>query len=137
MPILVQLDRPREIKWTPRAQLRNASLDRPVSERMSFRRANRPYVLAASIWAALVDRDAPWEDPTELGEYLVTPEQQLAAWRAVNDMFAAEKKSQPNAGSSVSGPLPSSTVTQPNQTGGASALPSAASCGAQPASAQS
>jgi hypothetical protein len=120
MAVFVQLDKLREIKWGPRAQMRNASLDRPVTPRMLDNKASRPYVVAAFIWAALVDRDHDLAGPEDIAEkhYLDTVEQQVAAWRAVNDMFAAEKKSQPSAATSVNGPSPSSTATPQSPTGG-------------------
>lgn len=121
--IKVQLDRPREVRWTKRAEARNASLPRPVLFAHLARGRNRLYALCAIVWSALVDRDHEFESPEDLAEFLSNEEQQLAALRAITLMIEdafPEKKSPVNTGSSVTGPVPSSSADSaaPASTGG-------------------
>jgi hypothetical protein len=109
--ILIALDRKREVRWTKRAQARNASLTRPVSFAGLARGRNRLYVLCAIVWSALVDRDHDFESPEDLAEYFTTDEQQAAALSVIkamiNDAFP-EKKSVESSSSSPNGLTPSS-----------------------------
>lgn len=111
--ILVTLDRAREVRWTKRAEARNASLPRPVSFAGLARGRKRLYVLCAIIWSALVERDHDFESPEDLADYFAQDEQQVAALNAVKAMLDAafpEKKSPPNAASSAPGHAPSSSA---------------------------
>lgn len=69
---IVQLDQPREIAWTWRAYAR---LDgyRPRRKGGTF------YQFCANVWAALVDRDHPFEEPEDLAAYFDTREKVQAA----------------------------------------------------------
>lgn len=122
-PIKLTLDRPRELRWTKRAEARNASLPRPVSFGQLARGRRRLYVLCALLWAALVDREHEFAEPEDLAEFLTTEEQQVAALsaiRAMVDEAFPEKKSPPSAASSPPGPAPSSNAASaPASTGGA------------------
>lgn len=82
-PIIVQLDKPRAIRWTNRADARLGMLDRPPELRDIFSKNPRKglYVLSACIWAALVDRDiTDWE---VIADHLQTAEAQTAALDAL------------------------------------------------------
>ena len=112
-PITIQLDRKREIRWTKRAEARNASLPRPVRFAGLARGKNRLYVLCAIVWSALVDRDHEFEAPEDLADFFGTEEQQLAGLRAITAMVEdafPEKKSPANESSSANGPVPSSSA---------------------------
>lgn len=118
--ITVLLDRPRQIRWTMRAQARNASLARPVSFATLGKRRNSLYALTAIIWASLVDKDHEFEAPEDLAEYLQTEAQQLAALKAIGSMIEEafpEKKSPVNESSSSIGgePLSKLESEQPQQ----------------------
>jgi hypothetical protein len=94
----VELDRPRQVAWTNRALVRYSAVARP--------RAGALYEIAARLWAALVDRDHPFEAPEDLGDYLQTSEQV----RAIGDaLIAARKASEKKAPCSTPGPSPSSS----------------------------
>lgn len=110
-PILVKLDRSREVKWTMRAQARNASLPRPATFGTLQKGRNRLYALCALIWAALVERDHEFAEPEDMAEYFKTAEQQLAGLKVITamiDQAFPQKKSEPEIASSPSGPSPSS-----------------------------
>jgi hypothetical protein len=105
-PITVKLDRVRAVRWTMRAQARNASLARPVSFATLAKPRNSIYAMAAILWASLVDKDHEFEAPEDLAEYLTTEEQQLAAIKAVSAMVNEafpEKKSPVNESLSSNG----------------------------------
>lgn len=111
-PILITLDRPRPVRWTARARARNASLPRPADFSGLARGKNRLYVLAALLWAALVERDHGFAEPEDLAEHLETPEQQIAAFKVIEALIAEafpEKKSPMSAAPSPTGPSPSSS----------------------------
>lgn len=115
-PILVALDRPRPVRWTARARARNASLPRPAEFSGLARGKNRLYVLAALLWASLVERDHCFAEPEDLAEFLETPEQQLAAFRVIEALIAEafpEKKSPMSAAPSPTGPSTSSISASP------------------------
>jgi len=109
MPVVFQFDQPREIKWTMRAQARNASLDRPQVIADLAKPKKRLAVMCAFLWSAIVDRVHPFTEPDDVAEYLQTQEQQLAAISAIRAMweeaFPTQKKSEPP---SMSGPSSSS-----------------------------
>jgi len=108
-PILVKLDRPREVKWTMRAQARNASLPRPATFGGLQKSRNRLYVLCALIWAALVERDHEFIEPEDLAEHFKTAEQQLAGLKVITamiDQAFPQKKSEPAPAPSPRGPSP-------------------------------
>lgn len=112
-PITIQLDRKREVRWTKRAEARNASLPHPVRFSGLARGRNRLYVLCAIVWAALVERDHEFESPEDLAEFFSTEAQQLAALDAITRMIAdafPEKKSAASADSLPTGPAPSSSA---------------------------
>ena len=122
-PIKVTLDRQREVRWTKRAEARNASLPRPVSFSGLARGKKRLFALCAIIWSALVERDHDFEAPEDLAEFFSTEEQQVAALAAISAMLTEafpEKKSPVNVASSPTGPAPSSNVDSvpPPSTGG-------------------
>lgn len=122
-PIRITLDRPREIRWTKRAEARNASLPRPVSFSGLARGNKRLFVLCALVWSALVERDHDFEAPEDLADFFTTEDQQVAALAAIaamlNEAFP-EKKSPPSDASSPLGPAPSSSAASapPGSTGG-------------------
>ena len=123
-PIRLTLDRPREVRWTKRAEARNASLPRPVSFAQLARGKKRLFVLCALVWSALVDRDHDYESPEDLAEFFTTEEQQvaaLAAIRAMLDEAFPEKKSPLNDASSQPGPalLSNAASAPPPSIGGA------------------
>lgn len=112
-PIKVQLDRPREVRWTKRAEARNASLPHPVRFAGLARGRNRLYVLCAIIWSALVDRDHEFEAPEDIAEFFSTEQQQLDGLAAITRMIEEafpEKKSPGSADSLPTGPAPSSSA---------------------------
>jgi hypothetical protein len=105
-PITVTLDRPREVRWTMRAQARMASLARPVTFASVARKKNALYAVLALIWASLVDRDHEFDAPEDLAEFFKTDEQQSNAIKvllAVAQEAFPEKKSPPNESSSSNG----------------------------------
>lgn len=115
-PIVVALDRKRPVRWTARAQARNASLDRPASFAALGRGKHRLYALCALLWASLTERDHEFAAPEDLAEYLTTEEQQLGALKVISALVAEafpEKKSPPNAAPSPTGPSRSSTSASP------------------------
>lgn len=115
-PIVVALDRPRPVRWTARARARNASLPRPAEFSGLARGKNRLYVLAALLWAALVERDHGFAEPEDLAEFLETTDQQIAALKIIEALIAEafpEKKSPMSAAPSPTGPSPSSTSASP------------------------
>jgi hypothetical protein len=115
-PILVALDRPRPVRWTARAQARNASLERPASFAALGRGKHRLYALCALLWASLTERDHEFAAPEDLAEFLTTEEQQLGALKVISALVAEafpEKKSPPSAAPSPTGPSPSSTSASP------------------------
>jgi hypothetical protein len=111
-PILVTLDRPREVRWTNRAQARNSSLERPAAFTDLAKPRRRFYALCAILWAALAERNHPFAEPEDLAEYLSTEAQQLAALDVIKRLIedASPKKDQPPSASSTSGPAPSSSA---------------------------
>ena len=115
-PILVALDRPRPVRWTARAQARNASLDRPASFVALGRGKHRLFALCALIWASLTEQDHGFSEPEDLAEFFTTAEQQVAALKIISALVAEafpEKKSPPNAAPSTNGPSPSLTSASP------------------------
>jgi hypothetical protein len=101
LPVIVELDVPREIRWGPRARIRLDSLPR---------RPNRAgiYQFAAMLWAMLVDAD-DFETPEDLGEYLKTSAQVNAVGKAI---LAAQKQAadtEKNAHGSKLRPAPASS----------------------------
>lgn len=110
--VTVKLDRERAIRWTNRAQARNASLARPVSFATLARGRNQLYALCAIIWSALVEKDHGFDAPEDLADYLESADQQVAAFKAIAAMLEEafpEKKTVPKSESSAVGPTPSST----------------------------
>lgn len=115
-PILVALDRPRPVRWTARAQARNASLERPASFAALGRGKHRLYALCALLWASLTERDHEFAAPEDLAEFLTTEDQQLCAFKVITALVAEafpEKKSPTNAAPLPTGPLPLSTSASP------------------------
>lgn len=116
MAITVQLDKPRAIRWTNRAEARLGSLERPPSFRdIASKNSRRAfYALLSHLWAALEDRDA-FAEPEALADHLVTAEAQAEAVSALIRAFVeggvmAEKKtSAPDATGSSAGPSASSS----------------------------
>lgn len=88
-PILLTLDKPREVKWTLRAQMRLASLPRPPSYADLANPHRVLYAVSAFIWAALVDRSGPYADPEDVAEALDTEERGTAAYQAIVAMLMA------------------------------------------------
>lgn len=129
-PILITLDKERQIRWTNRAQARNSSLPRPVQFVHMARGKNRLYAMCALIWCGLVDRAHDFEEPEDIADFLQTPEQQSAALQAILAMIEEafpQKKSAASAISpdvsattSPSGPPPSSSAAPAAPTGGSS-----------------
>jgi len=122
-PVTVQLDRPRPIRWTNRAKARNSSLVRPGEFTALAKPRRALYAMCAILWAALVDREHPFEAPEDLAEYLETEAQQLAALEAIGSMVKQafpEKKSPPSSEPSAPGQPPSLTaaLVPPPSTGG-------------------
>ena len=76
------------MRWTARARARNASLHRPAEFSGLARGKNRLYVLAALLWASLVERDHNFAEPEDLVEFLETAEQQLAAFKVIEALIA-------------------------------------------------
>lgn len=112
-PITIQLDRKRPVRWTKRAEARNASLPRPASFVQLGNRRRGSYVLMALIWSSLVERDHEFEAPEDLAEYLSSEEQQLAALKVINaliDDAFPEKKTGGNESFSANGQTPSSNA---------------------------
>lgn len=111
-PIVVTLDRPRQIKWTTRAEARNSSLPRPVKFEALSKGDRRLYAVCAILWAALVDRDHEFDSPEDLAEFLGSGQQQVAALEAIRSMVKQtfpEKKSPSSSEQSTTGHSPSST----------------------------
>lgn len=120
-PIKVTLDRPREIRWTHRADARLGSLDRPPELRDIVSRNSRKafFALCAFVWSALVDRETPFAEPTDLADHLGSVDAQNAAWEALRralvegGIIAEKKTSAPAASDSNPGPSQSSSSAQP------------------------
>lgn len=117
-PITIKLDRerPYEIKWTKRAEARNASLARPVAFSDIGKRKRSLYAMLAIVWSALVERDHGFESPEDLAEFLSEDEQQIAAIKSVGAMLTQafpEKKTEKQNASSESGPSTSSNSDLP------------------------
>lgn len=100
-PVLLTLDRPRELRWGARAQIRLDSLPHRPSRRGL-------YQLAALVWSMLVDSEG-FAAPEDLGDYLGTAEQIKSAGTAV---LAAQKQAaddEKNARGSKQKPAPASS----------------------------
>jgi hypothetical protein len=100
-PTLISLDRPRELRWGPRARIRLDSLPRRPERRGL-------YQVAAVLWSMLVD-DEGFAAPEDLGEYLATPEQVKAAGTAILDAQRQAEDSPKNARGSTQKPAPVSS----------------------------
>lgn len=107
----VQLDRPRAIAWTLAAQARLDSLPR-------FARAGGFYQLCALVWAMLVDRDHPFEEPEDLAQHLAQRATAHAAGQAILQAQRAATDREKNAGSSTPSPSGSSSSASPRRTSG-------------------
>lgn len=121
--VTVLLDRHRPVRWSNRAAARNSSLARPGEFTALAKPKRALYAMCAILWAALVDRDHPFEAPEDLAEYLETEAQHLAALEAIGDMVKQafpEKKSPPSSEPSAPGQPPSLTAgsVAPPSTGG-------------------
>lgn len=105
-PVTIALDRPREIKWSQRAKARLSSLKQTVRfedlahERRGF------YALCTFLWAALIDRDHPFDAPEDMAEFLITEAQQVAAFDAFKAILPSPQKKTEDT--SQPGPSPSS-----------------------------
>lgn len=101
MPTTLQLDKPRTLKWAARARMRMASLDKPAEPRELGNPKKLAYALAAHVWAALTDDDAPFADPFALAPYLESTEQQIAALKAIGEIleeaYPTKKKAEPTS----------------------------------------
>lgn len=121
-PILVTLDKPREIKWTHRADARLGSLDRPpILRDLAHKNPRRGYyAMLAFLWAALVERH-DFAEPDVLADYLGTTEQQTKAFESLRLALVeagiiedTQKKTVPGASNdSSNGHSPSSNSEQP------------------------
>lgn len=118
---IVNLDRPRSLRWSHRADARLGSLERPpLLSDLAHKNARKGfYALCAFVWAALETRDGV-ADPEEVAAYIGEPVAQAAAWNALRaaledaGVIAAEKKSDsPATSGSVNGPSPSLNSAQP------------------------
>lgn len=101
IPVYVELDCPREIRWGERARIRLDSLPRRPNRRGY-------YQFAATLWAMLLDSNG-FEAPEDLGDYLKTIEQVKAVGKAI---LAAQKQaadSEKNARGSKPRPAPASS----------------------------
>ena len=117
----VNLDRPRSLRWSHRADMRLGSLERPpLLSDLAHKNARKGfYALCVFVWAALETRDG-MADPEEVAQYIGEPVAQTAAWNALRaaledaGVIAAEKKrDSPATSGSVSGHSPSSNSAQP------------------------
>jgi len=114
-PILINLDRPRAIRWTHRADARLGSLERPVVLRdvVSKNPSRAFYALLCYVWAALVDRHE-FAQPEDIAELLGTAEKQTEAFtnlhRALVEagVLEGEKKTSEPVTGSTNGPSQSS-----------------------------
>jgi hypothetical protein len=95
MPIIVQLDRPREVRWSLDAAERFASLKPRPPWRDVMVPARRQAAVCGLLWAALVDADHPFPAPDALGDYLVTDDQIAAGIDAVRLMIETAFGDQP------------------------------------------
>ena len=108
-PIVVALDKPREIKWTPEAEYRASELGCSLRDLQDKKRFFA--FLCKIVFAALVDESHGFNSPADLAKFLATDEQKLAAIEAVREMVdsnSLQKKSQSNESSLNSGQTPSS-----------------------------
>lgn len=96
-PITITLDRERAIAWTLRARARIDSLARA-------KKAGGYYQLCCLVWAMLVDREHPFEEPEDVAEYLKTSEQVKAIGAAVVKARERASDSEKNAGRSTPRP---------------------------------
>lgn len=100
-PVKLTLDRPRELRWGPRARVRLDSLPRRPQRRGQ-------YQIAALLWAMLLD-DEGFPLPEDLGDYLQTVEQIKAAGDAILAAQQQAEDSEKNAGGSTQKPAPASS----------------------------
>lgn len=121
--ILDRPDRPYELKWNDRAEARLGSLDRPpVIADLAHRNGRKAfYALCAFLWASITERGHRFAEPEDLAQYLSTADAQLAAFDAINAMFAeaypmdeAEKKSAALASGSAKSVAPSAPASGPS-----------------------
>lgn len=82
-PVVVQLDKPRVIRWSYGAQARLGSLPRPPEFTDLTRPRKSFYALAAFLWAAMTDR-AAFEGPEDVAEVL-TPDRVPGALKSLAD----------------------------------------------------
>jgi len=115
-PVMVVLDRPRPLRWTTRAEIRLASLDRPPAFADLAKPRRMAYAVAAHLWAALDESGQPFAVPEDLSVHLDTPEKFNAAFDALvralraAGVIADEKKtSAPATIVSTNGPSASSS----------------------------
>lgn len=99
--VTIKLDRERELRWGPRAQIRLDSLPRRPSKRGI-------YQLAALLWAMLVD-DEGFAAPEDLGEYMDTPDKMAAVGRAILAAQKAGSDSEKNGHGSTQKHAPASS----------------------------
>lgn len=80
----VNLDRPRAIKWTHRADARLGSLERPPLLRDLAHKNPRKafYALLAFVWASLED-SSDFPDPESLAQHLGPDDKQFDAWNGL------------------------------------------------------
>lgn len=100
-PVTVTLDRPREIRWGPRARVRLDSLPRRPSR-------HGIYQLCAMVWAMLVD-DEGFAVPEDLADHLATAEQVRAAGEAILAAHRQAADSEKNGPGSKQRPAPASS----------------------------
>ncbi len=118
-PVLITLDKPRALRWQGSSDALASSIDYTVHRLGAEIAKPRKslYAICVFIWAGLVDRDHPYERPTDIANALQTDEQQAAALKAIRAMLLeaglispdpaspAEKKSTPGDETiSASGP---------------------------------
>lgn len=118
-PIVVHLDRARNVKWTNRARARNGSLPRPATFTDLAKPHKRMYALCALVWSALVEREHQFESPEDLADYFATEDQQVAALNAIGKMVEEAFPSKNDSGasdSSTSGQDSSSKSGAPSTT---------------------
>lgn len=123
-PILVTLDKPREIRWTHRADARLGSLERaPGLRDLVHRNPHRGYyALLAFVWASLVEKHE-FAEPEALADFIHSDSetQQHEAFKALRLALIAggviedQKKTVPNGATAslTSGLSPSSNSAPP------------------------
>lgn len=122
MPVIIQLDRAREVRWTKTARARMSRVD--YSFELAIQdMANRRrflYAVCVFIWSALVDLENPWDKPEQLAEVLMSEDKLSEALKAIEAMLdeaglkkESKKNETPGENTSPAGPAPSSSSALP------------------------